>query len=200
MNAWICAPQSTDHDPTDLCFGTQFNICNCNHIRQDGILVTPSLYFASHVEDLVGSYASRACRRQILVQYRYSQFWSLHIDSLTACRLYLIGPNCVSFLLQVVEAHRIDLQREDDNVEVQFSTGRVFLHWQSLRIITAVSFSNQRVSLSFECLGSLRSNFGQQSSLSLTEVRFTTIVNVSESGSHLRCCTTRSKSSCSFFF
>ena len=31
----------------------------------------------------------------------------------------------------------------------------------------------------------------------MTEIRFSIVVNVPESGSHVRCCETRSKSSCS---
>ena len=48
----------------------------------------------------------------------HSQFWSLHIDSLTMRILYLIVPKLVSTLLGVLEIHRIDLQHDDDDVEV----------------------------------------------------------------------------------
>ena len=54
-------------------------------------------------------------------------------------------------------------------------------------------FLNQGVSLSFECLGCLGSKFGRKSSLLKTETSLNIIFNVSESGSHVRCSSTRSK-------
>ena len=58
----------------------------------------------------------------------------------------------VSTLLEIVEILRIDLDQDDDNIEVHFSTGRVPLLGESRRIISAVAFMNERVSVSFECL------------------------------------------------
>ena len=57
------------------------------------------------------------------MQYWRSQFWSLHLDSLTVRLLYLIVPSVVSTLLEIVEIHEIDLQHDDDNVEDHFLSG-----------------------------------------------------------------------------
>ena len=56
------------------------------------------------------------------MQYSYSQFWSLHSDSLNVRHLHLIVPNIVSTLHEFV-----DLQRENDNVEVHFLSVRAHL-------------------------------------------------------------------------
>ena len=64
--------------------------------------------------------------------------------------LYLIVPNCVSNLLEIVEVHRIDPQHDDDNVEVHFLTWRLPLNCEcvsasSLLQLETVSVSELRV-------------------------------------------------------
>ena len=61
------------------------------------------------------------------MQHWHSQFWSLHIDSLTVRLLYLIAPKFVPNLMEISNLHRIDLQHEDDHVEVHLLTGSQLL-------------------------------------------------------------------------
>ena len=52
------------------------------------------------------------------MQYWRSKSWSLQTEYVTVRLLYLIVQMFVSFMLEIVEIHRVDLQHDDDNVEV----------------------------------------------------------------------------------
>ena len=67
----------------------------------------------------MGRRASQACRPET-----FDATLALdYVDSLTVRVLHLIVPNVVSTPWENAEIHRIDLQHDDDNVAVHFSTG-----------------------------------------------------------------------------
>ena len=90
------------------------------------MFVTPALVFASSRLWRIAALHELA-DEELLVQYWHSQFWSLHIDSLTVRLLHLIVPNAVSTLLETVEILRVDFQHDDDNADVHFLTERQYI-------------------------------------------------------------------------
>ena len=115
------------------------------------------------------------------MQYGHSQCLSPHTDFLTARLLHLIDSRVVSTLLEIVETHQIDLELEHDNVEVHFKTGRVLLLGECL------AASSPPWLLESQSVAELRMPELTRKNIDDFKIRLHIILNVSESGSHLRC-------------